>query len=268
MLRKIHFVAFILAFPVASLAQGSDFYVGAFGGGGYSNYNGITQTGTAFFDPSVGGALNVHATGNAQNKSAWFIGANAGYQFGGWALCAGGNPWCLTPAAELEGYYLNSRIHGDNLDNPTNRLPEHLFHDSFNIDMGVMLVNTVWSFKTPCSIIEPYIGGGVGAAIVSLSNADSLQLAPPEPGINHFNSNTSDSDWTFAAQAKAGLRFQITRNLKLFAEYRYLYLAPTSYRFGSTQYSTHVPTSKWGVRFNNMNYNMGSAGLEYTFEGC
>lgn len=267
MFKKINVVALILAFPLSSLAQGSNYYVGAFGGGGYSSNGGMTQNGIAFFDPSVGGALDVHARGHINNKSVWIAGVNAGYEFNGWALCAGGNPWCLTPAAEFEGYYLNNRISGD-LDNPTARLPEHLFHNSFKMNTGVLLANSVWSIKSPCTCLQPYVGVGVGAAIISLYDADSLQFGPPEFGVNHFNSGTSDNEWTFAAQAKAGLRFEIARNVKLFAEYRYLYLAPTNYRFGSTQYPTHAPTSKWGVRVDSMNYNMGVAGIEYTFEGC
>jgi hypothetical protein len=49
------------------------------------------------------------------------------------------------------------------------------------------------------------VGAGIGAGVLSISDADSLQVSPREPGINHYNSNRNSSDVTFAAQVKAGL---------------------------------------------------------------
>lgn len=264
MIKGISYLVLSLI-PLSSFAYGDDFYVGAFGGGGYSNYGSLSQRGIAFFSAERGGPLNVNATGNANNKSAWIAGLHAGREWQGWSICNGCQPWCLSPAGELEGYYLNSRISGL-LDNPTTRLPEHLFDDSFKMNTGVLLVNSVWTFSNPCLFVQPYVGVGVGAAIISLYSANSPQVSPPEPGVNHFNSNTNDSDWAFAAQAKAGLRFNVARNWRLFAEYRYLYLNSTNYQFGSTQYPTHAATTKWDVHVGSMGYNLGSLGIEYTFD--
>lgn len=49
---------------------------------------------------------------------------------------------------------------------------------------------------------HPYIGAGIGAAILSISNANSLQTSPPEAGVNHYNSNPNDKVGAFAVQAK------------------------------------------------------------------
>jgi len=54
--------------------------------------------------------------------------------------------------------------------------------------------------------------------------ANSLQTSPPEPGINHFNSDPDSSVWTFAAQAKAGVRVGLGPHAYVFGEYRYLYV--------------------------------------------
>lgn len=265
MTKSIKYIFLMLILPICSFAQCNNFYISGFGGGGYSNFNGLSQRGAVFFPRENGGTLDVNATGNPNNKAAWFGGVNAGYKFATWQFCTAGNPWCLTPAAEFEGYYLNSRLSGD-VRNPTNRIPEHLFRDNFKMETGVLLLNSVLSFRSPRIFIEPYFGIGAGVAIISMRDADSFQLAPAEPDINHFNSSRSDSEWTFAAQAKAGLRFNVTKNVKIFAEYRYLYLSPTTYHLGFTQDPTHAPTSKWAVRFDSMNYNLANVGVEYSFD--
>lgn len=252
----------LMSSPV--LAGNTGFYIGVFGGGGGLSSEHVTQTGTAFFPAASGGPLAVHAAGNPSSNTVGIGGMHLGYE---WHPCPPGRDigvWNIIPAAEVEGYYLGVTTNG-HLINPTTRLPEHNFLDNFPMNTGVMLANGVFTLKTPYSnVITPYVGAGVGAAIISISGANSLQTAPAEPGINHFNSNTSASNWTFATQAKVGFHFVLTSYCRLFAEYRYLYLSPTSYTFGATKYPTHVPTTKWNVNFNSMNYNMGAAGIEFT----
>lgn len=237
-------------------------YLGAFGGGGHYENNSFTQQGTALYGPNNGGPLSVNAKGNT-DTSAIIIGMHVGYEWLGWLLNTDKPCWKLVPAAEFEGYYLGNKLSGQ-LSNPTTRLPEHLFEDSFQMNTGVFLANSVWVFKSPYKI-DPYFGAGIGAAILSFSNANSVQVSPAEPGINHFNSNPNASSWAFAAQAKAGLRFNLSEHGRLFAEYRFLYLSSTDYTFGSTVYPTHIPTTKWKVNFASMHYNMGAIGFEYDF---
>lgn len=110
---------------------------------------------------------------------------------------------------------------------------------------------------------SPYVGGGIGAIRLFLTHADSTQVLPVEAGVNYFKSDRNDSNWTFAAQIKAGLRYPFCR-FYLFGEYRYLYVDASRYVFGSTNYPTHVGTSPWNVKLHNMQYNAFAFGIQYS----
>lgn len=235
-------------------------YVGIFGGYGATSNNNVSQHGTAFFGAGAGGPLAVNAAGSTQTDGVGIVGAHIGYKLQNWAMP---NWWEMLPAVEGEAYYLGVRQHVA-MDNPTPRAPEHTFDDTFPMNTGVFLGNMVFNFNNAHpDQVQPYAGVGIGGAIVSIHSANSYQSSPAEFGINHFNSNTNDSDWAFAAQAKLGLRYNVTQRLSVFAEYRYLYLGKTNYNFGSTQYPTHVPTTTWRVLMGSQNYNMGAIGLDY-----
>lgn len=241
----------------------SGFYVSAFGGGGSSAHTNVSQRGTAFYSYDITspfpGPLAVDADGHLSSHNTWFAGANLGY--------AWKNPaWIFTPAVEFEGLYLRTTLEGT-LDSHHTALPEHIFDNSLPINTGVYLINSVFTLNNfNCWQIRPYIGAGIGGAVLSVSNADSLQVNPVEAGVNHFNSERSASDSAFSAQIKAGLSYDLTNYCSLFAEYRFLYLAPTRFDFGSTVYPEigHVPTAPWGVNVNNIYYNLGSVGIKFT----
>lgn len=241
-------------------------YLGVFGGGGANMDHSFQQRGTALYGPDKGGPLIVVAQSAADSDSAGFVGASFGYKGLTRRLGHENSSWRITPALEFEGYYLRS-IETGGLKNPTDRLDvEHLFLDSFPMNTGVLLVNALLHFDTLNRIkFHPYVGGGVGTAILSITNATSTQLSPAEPGINHFNLNANASNWTFAAQAKAGLQYDVAEHWRIFAEYRFLFLAPTYYNFGSTQYPSHIPTTNWTVNFGSMFSNLGGAGIQYNF---
>lgn len=236
------------------------FYIGAFGGELFSNASRISQMGTALFLEADGGPLAVEALGYTKKTSAGFGGAQLGYE---WSRCV--NPqsrWALAPGAEMEAYWFSRHLKGHLFNSTdTDRLPEHDFVDSFHMNAGVYLANFVLSLNNTWKL-SPYVGAGVGATRLSLHNAKSLQVAPPESGINHFNSRTHDSAWTFAAQIKAGLRYQINR-FHIFGEYRYLFVDYSNYIFGSTVYPTHAHTTPWNVRFQNMQYNAFAFGIQF-----
>jgi len=240
---------------------GRGIYVGVFGGGGCSSISNVTQLGNALFLPSAGGPLDVHASGSSDNRGVGLVGLQIGHE---WSGGSEGYGWGLLPAVEFEGYYLAGTQRAD-LDNPGTRLGEHEFVDTFPMDNAVFLTNVVLSFQTPSKALTPYIGGGIGAACISISGADSSQVNPPEAGVNHFNSGPDSSSWGFAAQAKAGLRIALTDHIYVFAEYRYLYVGSTTYIFGSTVYPTHTPTTDWTVHFNDMSHHMGVGGIGFSF---
>ena len=119
------------------------------------------------------------------------------------------------------------------------------------------LITPVWAG------LRPYVGVGIGAAHLSSRKADSSQVSPPEPGVNHFNSKRNDSDWALAVQAKGGVQYCWCKNLRLFAEYRFVSLDPTRYIFGSTVYPDHAPTSPWYVDLGRISYNGFVLGVQF-----
>jgi hypothetical protein len=244
--------------PVSST---KGYYVGFFGGGGGSNDFQVTQRGTALYPASVGGPLPVQAKGSVENKSMGLVGAHVGYEFSNTSIYN----WNFTQAVEIEGYYVSTKKEGMLINfDVTGRLAEHDFKDKFPINMGVMLLNWIWaSNQKRFWNISPYIGIGVGASVMSIHHANSAQISPPEPGINHFNSNPNDTDWTFAVQGKAGVRFPFFKYLRFFAEYRFLYQTSSDFTFGSVKYPTHVPSLKWRVHFDGICNNMFALGLDF-----
>jgi opacity protein-like surface antigen len=166
-------------------------YVGVFGGGGFSTATDVTQLGTAFFIEAQGGPLAVNAPGRTNSGGVGFVGGQVGYE---WS-----HGPAVLPAFEIEGFYLRTGTRHATVDNPTDRLDERTFDNSFSIRNSVLLASMILSFPTLHPGLTPYIGGGIGAARVSVDGANSLQTNPPEPGVNHFNSNPDSSVWTFAA---------------------------------------------------------------------
>lgn len=229
-------------------------YFGGFGGCGFSSAD-VSQKGTAFLPASSGGTLSVDATGSLKDASFGFGGLHLGYEWNDIS--------CIIPAIELEGFYYAKTQKANDLVNDSIRLTHHDFSDTFPMRVGVVLADVLVAYAN--QYVSPYIGLGIGAGITNIHDADSKQIKPLEVGINHFNSNTSASNTTFAVQAKGGLRFPITHYCRLFIEYRFLYFSPLNYTFGSTQYPTHAPTSNWNVRLSKFYQNLLSIGIDFTF---
>lgn len=69
---------------------------------------------------------------------------------------------------------------------------------------------------------RPYVGVGVGGANVAL-----------DVPINQLgNDSVSDNSWTWAAQAFAGLEFEVSQGVSLGARYRYQLIGETSFTDG------------------------------------
>ena len=244
--------------PAVLPASGRGAYVGVFGGGGSRSSTNVSQFGTAFFVEATGGPMAINATGQSGSGGVGFGGAHLGYE---WSYGAH-----LRPALEIEGFYLAGNQQRATLVNPTDRLAEHTFVDTFPTRTTVLLANMVVGFQTPYQNITPYIGGGFGAARVSINGATSTQTDPAEPGINHFNSSPDSSAWTFAAQVKAGARLALgDSGAYLFGEYRYLYVGDVNQVFGSTVDPTHVPTSPWTTSFGGTSHHLAAGGVGFSF---
>jgi opacity protein-like surface antigen len=235
-------------------------YVGLFGGGGSAIATSLSQKGAVLLTDRL--RLPIHAKGSTGSSTSVGVGgAHVGYEWGRWNL--GTSKWSLQPAAELEGIYIGKH-------SPTGVMPVRptalgTQYVTVPITSGVLLANAVFTFETPySSTILPYIGAGAGVARVKIKGSDSAN--PSEPGINHFNSNPDASDSAFAMQLKAGVKAQVNKSLRLFAEYRYLSIDSTSYTFGATDYpGVHLPTQLWNVDMGRQQYNLFVAGLQYKF---
>jgi hypothetical protein len=238
-------------------------YVGAFGGFGSSNHIKASQHATAFFREAIGGPLAVDAFGHIQRKKGPLYGLQLGYQTQTIPLCS--SSWSLGPAFELEGFLMKKRRFNGELINDTARLPEHDFLVSYSMKRSVFLGNAVVNFYNPCFCVHPYVGFGIGGAVLRITHANATQISPPEPGINHYNSHTSDSNSAFAGQIKLGLSYDINECVSLFAEYRRLYIASTHFVFGSTVYPNHAATSSWQVNLRAQKYNLGVVGIKFSW---
>jgi hypothetical protein len=93
-----------------------------------------TQAGYALYPtggkPDGLGPLNVFAPGTLNSKGTGLVGGQIGKEWSGWKLGSGANSWALLPAAEFEASYQHDKLDG-RLVNPTSRLPEHEFIDTF-----------------------------------------------------------------------------------------------------------------------------------------
>lgn len=250
--------------PVPNLS--GKIYAGVFGGGGSSNDTSIKQFGTAFFTEAAGGPLAVNAFGVATRNKMGFVGGQVGYQWTETTLSLFNALSGIAAATELEGYYLGKgKFSGHDLNNNTSRLPEHDFFVTYPVKTGVFLINAVATFNFATQPrFKPYAAAGIGAGVLSINNATAIQIAPPEVGVNHYNSNTKSSDAVFAGQLKAGLAVDLTENFSVFGEYRWIYLSSSNYNFGSTVYPNHAVTSSWLVRLGSQTYNTGALGLRYS----
>ena len=237
-------------------------YLGVFGGVAETSAFNVAQLGTVFTPELNGGPLAVDAFGSASSRSASLFGVQIGYQIPEIML---NQQWLLAPAVEIEGLSLANKTYHANLPNPNSRtiITEQDFQASYQIKQNVFLINTVFNLYHPCWLVQPYVGFGIGGALVRMSNTYAGQLNPPELGINHYNANNNDTNSTFAGQFKAGLSFDINKCITLFAEYRWLYVANTHFTLGSTAYPTHVATSDWQIKLDPLRSNIGTVGIKF-----
>ncbi|HTM62941.1 MAG TPA: hypothetical protein VL360_00400 [Gammaproteobacteria bacterium] len=245
----------------AAFTDPAKFYLGIFGGRGSSGNFNISQYGTAFITESSGGPLAVNAFGGMHSQTTSYFGAQLGYQMQ--EIMMGATQCALAPAAELEIQGMGSSSFSGHVINNTTRVPEHDFAVTYPMSRTVFLVNGVVNFSSPRIMVHPYIGFGVGNAVMRISGADSTQLSPPEAGVNHYNASTNSSDSAFAGQIKLGLSYDFNQYATVFAEYRWLYVASTQFEFGSTVYAAHAATSSWRVDMDAQRYNMGDVGIRF-----
>lgn len=243
-----------------SMSSASKFYTGIFGGVGSVTETDFKQYGSVYVTEASGGPLGINAFGHLKSETTGLAGAHLGFKLPVVHML---QP--VTPAVELEGFYLSGGDLKGHANNNTIRLIEHDFAVTYPWQTGVFLINAVINANEPLfKKAMPYFGVGFGSAVGHISGAKSFQVNPEEQGINHYIAKRDDRAATFAAQAKAGLSFNLNHNTRIFAEYRHLYLYEMNYIFGSTLNLLHAETSSWSVKFDPQHYNMAIVGFDFT----
>jgi len=282
-----------LSLPAITHAEttGRGIYFGLLGGYGHANSGDLRQTGTAFARPPFVDEediynLPVNVNGKIKGDNFGLAGLQLGYEWGSMGF--------VKPSLEFEGLVLggNQKANIKNkydevAVNPDTGLPvgetvlagDHQFKYSSDMRSFALMWNGNLGFDTG-TFLTPYVGAGIGFAKVSQRNAKSIQtckfyngegecaIETNGPGgevINHFNTDDRDSDYVTAAQAKLGLRAELSKNISMFAEYRYLRLSSASYKFGQTEYLNHVETATWKVKSDATDFHFGNVGLQFSF---
>ena len=115
-------------------------------------------------------------------------------------------------------------------------------HDS-SFGTAPILANVIFQYQIPQTIVVPYIGGGVGGAVTFFDARDYYQ---PVPG-GAVSLHGTESEFVFAWQAQAGVRFNLNDRMSLGLGYRYLHTDPSEFTFEAHHY--HGPNLD--VRFSS-----------------
>lgn len=237
------------------------FYINGFTGWGLSTSS-LYQNAIAYNATSEGDNIYVNAYGNSQNSYLWYGGVTLGYDFTGTER----NNYHITHAVELEGYYF-ANTYIANCQNESFHLEIHDFKITLPSQTGILLGNLL--FQYPNQYLTPYIGIGIGSDMVNIANGYSEQTEPEEPGINHFNSDPNDFEWSFTTQVKGGIFHTFTTNymvhVRVFLEYRFLYQSPAVFTFGNTLYPGQPETSNWKIHLSDRYTNMFGGGIAFIF---
>ena len=280
-------------------ADESGLYLGIVGGVGSTGGQGVEQTGVAHKQGSFNGGfpdfdLKVDVDGSVERSRAGVFGFHSGFR---WKTASS-----LKPAIEIEGlYHVGSQESA--LQNPDTEVlanivewsgqtysakylrtnisdhygpDEHRFANSMQVRTTLGMINGVVSYDRGARL-KPYLGGGVGLAVIQMKDGVSLQTSPlnssspfeidpvSKSDVNHFNSQPDASDVALAVQAKAGLRSHLTSHVSAFAEYRLIHVNESNFTFGSTSYVGHSPTDHWNLTSAALNLHNAVVGIDIRF---
>jgi outer membrane protein OmpA-like peptidoglycan-associated protein len=201
---------------LATSAYAQSFYLG--GEGGWSVLEDQTNR--------ASGIGPVHA----QFDSGFAAGARAGYEMG---------PWRFEEEYVYHGNDLNHLdVSGVNVPGVSGSRDSHAIMTNvlYDIDLGR------FNFHLP---VTPHIGAGIGAVDV-IDHAKAT-------GVGQI---ANDNEWSFGYQAIAGLRYDVTPQVALDLDYRYLATPDLTFRVPSvpgstykTGYNTHTLMASLVYRF-------------------
>jgi len=214
------------------------FYVAAYGGANFSTDYGNRRT--VF---SAGGA-NATVTPDAVHSGIGGVGGiKGGYNFDSFPVTEGLR---LQPAVEAEALYIGMTSKASS---------NGAYSDSTSYNNAAGFVNGIIRFKITDGFMAhfvPYVGVGVGAEYVT--SHTSLNFRGVQAG------DAGASDFDFAAQALAGIDYNIDRHWTIFTEYKFVDALGTDlkspsvtprggdYRFKPDQLAQQLATV--GVKYN------------------
>ena len=138
------------------------------------------------------------------------VNVSQGYRFGG----SIGYDFSSNVAVEAELAYMHSNVSTIDVGAPVNLTLPAPGTGSALLLMGNVVVGEHFGSW------RPYIGGGIGAARVSL-DVD-------------FMSGIHDSDWAFAGQVFTGIDYALSDKVTVGARYRYQHIGSTNYTDGNS----------------------------------
>ena len=218
---------------------------------GFSNQNtkNVADTAPGAYD-------NVAVSQTSNFSSAGIYGVRVGYQFNNWFR------------ADLTGEYRgNSNFSGLDVVTGTGPAVGFVGTDTYTATKSEFLVlANAYADLGTWWCVTPFIGAGVGAARVSISNfTDTGYFNLGGPGLNTYSFNYADSGsrWNFAWALHAGLAYTISPGITLELAYSYVNMGDgttgPSYSFDQVTNTTHAPFTfknltsndvKLGVRWN------------------
>jgi opacity protein-like surface antigen len=112
-----------------------------------------------------------------------------------------------------------------------NGVPLSSFNETFDTYLIPNLVNVIYKVPTK-SPLAPYVGVGVGS-VVSIADINAGNFHGSNPDL-------SDSDYTFAYQAEAGLNYNVSKRVSFGVDYKFLGMLSQSWYIRS--FYNHIET--------------------------
>ncbi len=173
------------------------------------------------------------------NETGWFGGIEFGYQ---WQT-----PFPVRPAFEVELFYLYNDFYADG--NPSRAVEDdsvrgetHSAVAMANLILALDLSDYRDSVGPFWAGFHPYIGGGIGAAYVWQRNFTFDRGGS-------VRSSGSNGDVTFAYQLFAGVEFDVSDTLSLYAEYKWLVFDDLGDDTGITNYEHNMFGAGFKVQY-------------------
>ncbi len=168
-------------------------YFGAFGGGS-------SNAGAAFGDRLSGASLS--------EDGGWLLGLEFGYTFN--------TGWPVRPSLELEFMMMNNALDADGAGSLSLSSDLRAWTLMANASIALDLSDRRDHVGDFLASFHPYIGAGIGGAIVEHRNVSATDTDGRRVGLG------DDSDITWAWQVFAGIEYAFTDEFSLYGEYKRL----------------------------------------------